>query len=574
MKDLLTFHFHITVHHRKAVRAGTDVEAMEGGYWLALSYEFLSLFFLCQSWATCKEMVSVAEGVSLGSIDSLGPLGVLGQIITADLVSSDCRLLSPLLNRSLLNRGELNRDLLTQATHEEQRKILAKQKDRAYFHIHSINLCLFIEPGNNLDALQLNKENVVHIYNGIEYYTVEKNIDVKKFAGKRMELENVILSEVTQTQKDKHDLPTVSAISVLALNSMTSFHQRQTFQFILQRPLNTSGTFSSMDPSTPAWSTDNTAMNGSYYSESSHCVTMYKIISILSVIVCMVGIAGNATVLWLLGFRVHRNAFTVYVLNLAGADFLYLCIQTVFCLERILHLLNVNSFYVPLYLVSISLTAYLAGLCIITAVSVERCLSVLFPIWYHCQRPRHMSSVLCALIWAFSLLLNLLLWFGCRSQLSDSEISFCNTVFLTIIVFIIVLSVIPCGFYLGLLVRIFCGSQRIPVTRLYVTIALTVVVFLLFGLPFAIFCMLFISNKIPSIFSCDSYPITTFLSCINSCANPIIYFLVGSIRHRRFQRQTLRMVLQRAMQDMPEEEDGDRGSSGNPGEQEIVWCSI
>ncbi|KAL6089814.1 hypothetical protein STEG23_025762, partial [Scotinomys teguina] len=39
----------------------------------------------------------------------------------------------------------------------------------------------------------------------MEYYAAEKNNDIMKFAGKWMELENIILSEVTQTQKDKHD---------------------------------------------------------------------------------------------------------------------------------------------------------------------------------------------------------------------------------------------------------------------------------------------------------------------------------------------------------------------------------
>ncbi|KAL6089809.1 hypothetical protein STEG23_025757 [Scotinomys teguina] len=38
----------------------------------------------------------------------------------------------------------------------------------------------------------------------MEYYTAEKNNDIMKFADKWMELENVILNEVTQTQKDKH----------------------------------------------------------------------------------------------------------------------------------------------------------------------------------------------------------------------------------------------------------------------------------------------------------------------------------------------------------------------------------
>jgi hypothetical protein len=36
----------------------------------------------------------------------------------------------------------------------------------------------------------------------MEYYSSIKNEDILSFAGKRMELENTILSEVTQTQKD------------------------------------------------------------------------------------------------------------------------------------------------------------------------------------------------------------------------------------------------------------------------------------------------------------------------------------------------------------------------------------
>ena len=40
----------------------------------------------------------------------------------------------------------------------------------------------------------------------MEYYTVEKNNDTLKCVGKWMDLENIILSEVTQTQKDKYNM--------------------------------------------------------------------------------------------------------------------------------------------------------------------------------------------------------------------------------------------------------------------------------------------------------------------------------------------------------------------------------
>ena len=40
----------------------------------------------------------------------------------------------------------------------------------------------------------------------MEYYSAIKNKDITNFAGKWMELENIMLSEVTQTQKDMHGM--------------------------------------------------------------------------------------------------------------------------------------------------------------------------------------------------------------------------------------------------------------------------------------------------------------------------------------------------------------------------------
>ena len=40
----------------------------------------------------------------------------------------------------------------------------------------------------------------------MEYYTVGKNNNILKFSGKWMDLENIILGEVTQTQKDKYHM--------------------------------------------------------------------------------------------------------------------------------------------------------------------------------------------------------------------------------------------------------------------------------------------------------------------------------------------------------------------------------
>ena len=50
----------------------------------------------------------------------------------------------------------------------------------------------------------MNTENVVYLPN--EYYSAIKNEDIMSFQGKWMELENIILNEVTQTQKGMHGI--------------------------------------------------------------------------------------------------------------------------------------------------------------------------------------------------------------------------------------------------------------------------------------------------------------------------------------------------------------------------------
>ena len=40
----------------------------------------------------------------------------------------------------------------------------------------------------------------------MEYYSAINNEDILSFLGKWMELENIILNEVTQTQKDMHGM--------------------------------------------------------------------------------------------------------------------------------------------------------------------------------------------------------------------------------------------------------------------------------------------------------------------------------------------------------------------------------
>uniref|UniRef100_A0A8D2JKI8 G-protein coupled receptors family 1 profile domain-containing protein n=1 Tax=Sciurus vulgaris TaxID=55149 RepID=A0A8D2JKI8_SCIVU len=286
-------------------------------------------------------------------------------------------------------------------------------------------------------------------------------------------------------------------------------------------------------------------------------------------IISLFGLAGNASVLWFLGFRMHRNAFYTYILNLAAADFLLLCLYITVCLIEFIE----NILHIHIITYSIIRTGtiifYIAGLSMLSTISTERCLSVLWPIWYHCHRPRHTSAIMCALLWFLSMLLSILdrVFFYHLKKAKD----YYKKVDLTIMVWLAFLFVVLSVSSLALLGRMLCGSQKKPLTRLYVTILLTVLVFFFCGLPFGV--CLFLLIGIQKYIDPDSFLFLSslVLSSVNSSANPIIYFFVGSFR-QRLRGQNLKLVLERALQDTPEEDEG--GGSLSQGTLEMSGSRV
>ncbi|XP_021045456.1 mas-related G-protein coupled receptor member A2-like [Mus pahari] len=266
----------------------------------------------------------------------------------------------------------------------------------------------------------------------------------------------------------------------------------------------------------------------------------------------LVGLTGNAIVFWLLGFCLYRNAFSVYILNLALADFLFLLGQIIVSTLFLLKVSYLNIIFLLCFNTTL-MVVYVAGLSILSAISTERCLSVLCPIWYRCHRPEHTSTVMCAVIWVLSLLICILNRYFCGFlDIIYENDNGCLASNLFMAAYIMFLLVVLCLSSLALLARLFCGTGQMKLPRLYVTILLTVLVFLLCGLPFAVHNFLIFSMKdYFHVFDINLYLASIVLTAINSCANPIIYFFVGSFRHR-LKDQTLKMVLQSALQDTPE----------------------
>ncbi|XP_029431604.1 mas-related G-protein coupled receptor member H-like [Rhinatrema bivittatum] len=262
-------------------------------------------------------------------------------------------------------------------------------------------------------------------------------------------------------------------------------------------------------------------------------------IILFSMLISLLGMVGNGIVIWFLGFRIKRNKCTVYILNLAVADFLFLVSIAVvfwfmFCM--------VNG-------VKVSLTdtnnigqlgivynfGFNAGIYLLTAISMERCLSALYPIWYQYRRPKHQSAIVCALLWALSCLVTGLEQFICNGTENQEAVSepctavylFTSTLFLAVIVLMILSS-------LTLVITIQRISEQCRPPRLYIAVVVSVMVFLISVVPARLLGLLLYFKCVSSnVLMVTFFFITELCSSVNCAANPFIYFLVGSLRQWR-----------------------------------------
>ncbi|NXF11038.1 MRGRD protein, partial [Smithornis capensis] len=103
----------------------------------------------------------------------------------------------------------------------------------------------------------------------------------------------------------------------------------------------------------------------------------------LGISIC--GLVGNGMVMWFLGFHMKQSPFTVYILNLAVADFsltllFFLLVVAFLVLEVICsytyHLVPAYGYF--LFVLGLLCQLFdLSSLGLLTALSVERCAAVL-----------------------------------------------------------------------------------------------------------------------------------------------------------------------------------------------------
>ncbi|XP_073502161.1 proto-oncogene Mas-like [Phyllobates terribilis] len=264
-------------------------------------------------------------------------------------------------------------------------------------------------------------------------------------------------------------------------------------------------------------------------------------ICLVTVLVCLVGLVGNGLTVYLLCFRIKLNQSTVYILNLALADFIYLfccCMVSLYflCLYNGVPTTSENDRTFSIFGEFLHSFGFNSSLFFLAALCVERCLTVCFPMWYKCRRPRHLSAILCGMIWILSILITVLERFLIPEHRS--------TVYTVVSVVFLMVTLAIIGSSVVLLVEIRKTSIHCRPMKLYVVVVTAVVTFLISLVPATMVRLLAVFGFIPAgKIRVLSYIMISLCSAINSTVNPYIYMVVGRWKTSVSTTQALQSVF-------------------------------
>uniref|UniRef100_A0A1A8I1F6 C5a anaphylatoxin chemotactic receptor n=1 Tax=Nothobranchius kuhntae TaxID=321403 RepID=A0A1A8I1F6_NOTKU len=280
-------------------------------------------------------------------------------------------------------------------------------------------------------------------------------------------------------------------------------------------------------------------------------------------LVVLLGVPGNALVVWVTGFCMSRSVTSLWFLNLALADLL--------CCLSVPLLMVPLAFDDHWHFGSLACTLvkglfYFVMYCSIlqlVVISLDRLVMVKKPIW--CQNNRRpMYAVLgCVVVWYLSLLVSIPQFVYAREIEAGKQKRECVMVYTRNNVWAIASFRFIIGFILPFLVILIChllvysktqsglSRGRNQSKRTVKVIAAVVLTFFLCWLPLHILDFLYIATPSISPWKPTLYITQALAQCLayfNSCLNPLIYVCMGR-NFKHSMNRSLRNILHFATED-------------------------
>lgn len=307
-----------------------------------------------------------------------------------------------------------------------------------------------------------------------------------------------------------------------------------------------------------------------YYSQESdseetlHLGIIHWISLLLHVLAFVLGIPGNAIVIWFMGFKWKKTVTTLWFLNLAIADFVFVLFLPLYVSYMALNfhwpfglwLCKANSFIAQLNMFS--------SVFFLTVISLDHYFRLIHPVLSHRHRTLKNSLGVVIFVWlSASLLGGPVLYFRDTVEVNNHIICYNNfqehDPALTLVRHHVLTWVkFLFGYLFPLLTMSLCylclifkaKKQNIPMSsKHFWTILSVVIAFMVCWTPYHLFSIWELSVYHNSSFHHvlqSGVPLSTGLAFLNSCLNPILYVLISKKFQAHF-RASVAEVLKHSL---------------------------
>lgn len=272
----------------------------------------------------------------------------------------------------------------------------------------------------------------------------------------------------------------------------------------------------------------------------------------------VLGVLGNGVVIYVTGFMMKKTVSTVWFLNLAVADFLFTAFLPLSVTYTALEFHWPFGTFMCKLSSAVSALNMFASVYTLMLISIDRCVSVLLPIWAQNHRSVQKASRMSLCVWVLALILStpFFIFRDTKPSFFNDEVINCFNNFVFSDDFTPELIQLRLFRHRAITVSRFLLSFAIPFTvivacyaaiihrlrknpnlasqssRTFKIIAAVIIVFFLCWAPFHVIVLMELtSHQYSSVLIQNAVtlglPIATSLAFLNSCLNPLLYVFMG-----------------------------------------------
>lgn len=297
---------------------------------------------------------------------------------------------------------------------------------------------------------------------------------------------------------------------------------------------------------------NSTSTEETFFKHSSTCLGDGLCVSLLvfSALIFLLGFFGNALVIWMAGFKMKRTVNTTWYLSLAISDFVF-CAFLPFSITNMVMEEWIFGLVMCKTASSIMFLNMFSSIFLLVVISVDRFVSVVFPVWAQNHRSLGKASIVVVLAWGLAMVLSLpsaifrevgthIGRTQCFNNYTLSYFSHTAVVLSRLVAgFIVPFIVIICCYYV-IVVKVRRNRVMTKSSKPFRVMSALVAAFFFCWLPYHVFVVLELHHhRYNHQVLTSGLKVGTAMAAANSFLNPVLYVFMGNDFKKTFKHSVL-----------------------------------